>query len=131
MERHNAYCPGCDRPVRLVLTDGPPRDGHANLPDGEEWVCLDFESECTGGRCPLTGRAGIVMGVRLARSRLRDRPPETVPGRCEYCGGVSRLEVVDPEYAYCTLCERVSGWVLIELPDGTRVAVTDLENGVG
>ena len=38
MKTETAYCSGCGHQVRLVLTDGPPRDGQANLPDGAEVV---------------------------------------------------------------------------------------------
>ena len=105
MKTEIAFCPACEHEVRLVYTDPPPHDGHANLKEGAEIVCLDYEAACSGGRCVMTGRAGIVMGVRLARSHLADERLETVRARCEACGRISDLEVLDDHYALCTLCE--------------------------
>lgn len=119
-----AYCSGCGHKVRLVFTDPPPHDGHANLKDGAEIVCLDYQEDCSGGKCPMTGRAGIVMGVRLAKSHLADDQFRTVHGRCDACGQVSDLEVIDEEYVLCTMCESTITWVRMSLPDETEVVLT-------
>ncbi len=119
-----AYCSGCGHKVRLVFTDPPPRDGHANLKDGAEIVCLDYEEGCSGGKCPMTGRAGIVMGVRLAKSHLADDRFRTVHARCDACGQVSDLEVIDEEYVLCTMCESTMTWVRMTLTDETEVVLT-------
>jgi hypothetical protein len=121
---HAVFCPGCDHEVRLTLTESPPRDGHANLPDGAELVCLDFGEGCSGGPCPLTGAAGIVMGVRLARSHLNDAHFKTINATCQACGNVTELEVIDGEYVFCTVCETTSRWTVLELDDGSKVGVT-------
>ena len=47
MNKETAYCSGCGHQVKLVITDAPPHDGQANLPDGAEVVCLDFHEECS------------------------------------------------------------------------------------
>lgn len=119
-----AYCSGCGHKVRLVFTDPPPHDGHANLKDGAEIVCLDYEEDCSGGKCPMTGRAGIVMGVRLAKSHLADDRFRTVHARCDACGQVSDLEVIDEEYVLCTMCESTMTWVRMTLSDETEVVLT-------
>lgn len=124
MKTEIAYCSGCGHKVRLVFTDPPPHDGHANLRDGAEIVCLDYEEGCSGGKCPMTGKSGIIMGVRLARSHLADDSFETVHARCSACGQVSDLEVLDEEFAVCTMCETTNSWVRMKLPDESEVILT-------
>lgn len=124
MKTEIAYCAGCGHKVRLVFTDPPPHDGHANLKDGAEIVCLDYKEGCSGGKCPMTGKEGIVMGVRLARSHLADETFRTVHAQCSACGQVSDLEVLDDEFAVCTLCETTNGWVRMKLPDESEVILT-------
>ena len=124
MKTELAYCSGCGHKVRLVFTDPPPHDGQANLPDGAEIVCLDYQEACSGGKCPNTGKAGIVMGVRLAKSHLNDESFSTVHARCEGCGRISDLEVIDAEFAMCTLCNTTNRWVRMKLADETEVVLT-------
>ncbi len=64
------------------------------------------------------------MGVRLARSHLADEAFRTVHARCSACGQVSDLEVLDDEFAVCTLCETTNGWVRMTLPDESEVILT-------
>lgn len=117
-----AYCPGCSRAVQLVEST-PHRSGQANLPDGAELVCLDFGVGCTDGKCPVTGAAGIVMGVRLAKSHLADDHFETIQAKCQACGHVADMEVLDDEYVFCPLCETTSRWAVLTLESG-KVALT-------
>lgn len=117
-----AYCPGCNRSIHLVSTEEH-RDGHANLPEGADVVCLDFGGGCTDGRCPVTGAMGIVMGVRLARSHLADENFETVRAKCQACGNVADLEILNDDYAFCRVCETTSRLALLDLDDG-KVAIT-------
>lgn len=124
MKTELAYCSGCGHKVRLVFTDPPPHDGHANLPDGSEIVCLDYKESCAGGKCPNTGRAGIVMGVRLAKSHLNDAAFELVHARCDGCGAVTGLEVIDESHALCPLCSTTNRWVRMKLADDTEVVLT-------
>jgi len=119
----SAFCPGCNRSIRLVSAEEH-RDGPANLPDGLQAVCLDFGAGCTEGRCPVTGAAGIVMGVRLARSHLADDAFEAIQARCQACGNVADLEVLDDDYAFCPICESTSRWAMLELDDDSKVALT-------
>lgn len=122
MSEH-VFCPGCSRSIRLVE---PPehRDGQANLPEGLDAVCLDFGAGCTDGRCPITGVPGIVMGVRLARSHLDDDRFQRVTTRCQACGNVADLEVLDADYAFCPICETTSRWTMLEVDPETRIALT-------
>jgi hypothetical protein len=120
MKTEVAYCSGCGHQVRLVFTEPPPHDGHASLPEGTEIVCLE---SCSGGKCPTTGTPGIVMGVRLAKSHLNDASFKTIRARCEACGQISDLEVLDDTYALCTLCNTTNRWVILKLSDGSEIAV--------
>lgn len=117
-----AFCPGCNHKVRLTMTDA---HGHAqaNVPDGAQVVCLDFGEGCSEGVCPLTGRPGLVMGVRLARSHL---PHEwkTLHARCDSCGQVAELEVLDAQYAVCPLCDSTNRYMVLQTGDDEAVAVT-------
>ena len=87
MKTELAFCSGCGHKVRLVFTDPPPRDGHANLRDDAEIVCLDYDADsCSGGRCSATHKPSVVMGVRLAKSHLNDAAFETIHASCQGCG---------------------------------------------
>lgn len=123
-ETTQAYCPGCHHKVRLTLSRAPAHRGHANLPDGAQVVCLDFGEGCTEGRCALTGSPGIVMGVRLARSHMADDTFESLTARCDACGNVSELEILDDQYAFCSICESTTRWMLLDVDRDSRVAVT-------
>ncbi len=72
----------------------------------------------------MTNRAGVVMGVRLAKSHLADDQFRTVHGRCDACGQISDLEVIDDEYVLCTMCESTITWVRMRLEDDTQVVLT-------
>jgi hypothetical protein len=124
MKTEIAYCSGCGHKVRLVFTDPPPHEGHANLRDDAEIVCLDYQESCSGGKCPSTGKPGIVMGVRLAKSHLNDKAFKTVHARCEGCGQVGDLEVLDDKFALCTVCNTTNSWVVMKLPDDTEIVLT-------
>ena len=123
METRTVYCPGCHHGIHLAVTDDH-RDGQANLPPGAEVVCLDFGAGCTDRRCPLTGTPGIVMGVRLARSHLRDEAFKSITARCDACGNVGDMEVLDGEYAFCPICESTQRWVMLDLDPETRITLT-------
>ncbi|HSW31345.1 MAG TPA: hypothetical protein VLH75_17795 [Longimicrobiales bacterium] len=119
MRSELAHCAGCGHKVRLVFTDPPPHDGQANLREDAEIVCLDYKEGCTAGVCPNTGRPGIVMGVRLAKSHMNDGAFKTLHARCEGCGQVTDLEVLDGTFALCPLCNTTNRWVRLELDDST------------
>lgn len=120
-----ATCPSCAHKVRVTLTKAPSHGGHANLPDGAEMVCLDFQEGCSEGTCPLAGVSGIVMGIRLARSGLRGDDWETVHARCQGCGQVVDLEVLDRIYGFCPVCGSTNRLLVLDLDDEGTVAITD------
>lgn len=119
MKSATAFCSGCGQQVRLVFRDPPPHDGQAPLSEEAEIVCLDYHTGCSAGKCPTTGKAGIIMGVRLAKSHMNDAAFKTIRARCDACGEISDLEVLDESLALCTLCNSTSRWVLLDLGDST------------
>lgn len=125
VETKKTYCTHCQKEVTVAITPAPPRSGQANLPDHEELVCLDFGGKCDGDVCPLSHYRPVVMGVRLAKSGLRD-PEEwtTVRAQCEGCGQVSDMEVLDDGHAYCTLCGTTNDWMVLGLAEDGHVVVT-------
>ena len=124
MRTEQAYCSGCGHEVRLVFTDPAPHDGQANLRSDAQIVCLDYEEGCSPIKCVATGKAGIVMGVRLAKSHLNDKPFKLIHARCDGCERVSDLEILDDTYAMCTLCDSTNRWATLELEDGSEIAIT-------
>ncbi len=122
-EIRHTYCSHCDKKVQVAVSPGTPRNGQANLKESDEVVCLDFGDRCDGDICPLSRYRPVVMGVRLARSGLREEWT-TVRAECEGCGLVSDLKVLDREHAFCTLCGTTNTWMVLEFDDDGKVAVT-------
>ena len=127
-ETSRTFCTHCQKEVLVTVSAAPARGGQANLPDHDEVVCLDFGDKCDGDVCPLSRYRPVVMGVRLARSGLRQEW-RTVRAQCEGCGQVTDLEVVDLEHAYCTLCASTNTWMVLELAEDGRVVVTGRKQG--
>jgi Zn finger protein HypA/HybF involved in hydrogenase expression len=122
LDTTTAYCPGCAHKVRLTVTPGHVH-AQANLPDGAQVVCLDFGEGCSEGTCPLTGRPGLVMGVRLARSHI-EHEWKTVHGCCDACGQVAELEVIDATYAVCPACDSTNRYMVLSTSEGRVIAIT-------
>ncbi len=127
VETRKTFCTHCQKEVAVAVTPAAPRNGQANLQDHEEVVCLDFGDKCDGEICPLSHYRPVVMGVRLARSGLREEW-RTVRAQCEGCGQISELEVLDLDHAYCTLCGTINTWMVLELEEDGRVVVTGRKN---
>lgn len=122
MDASTVYCPGCNHRVRMTVTTEH-RTGHANLPDGGEVVCLDFGEGCSEGACPLTGRLGVVMGVRLAKSHL-PHLARVITAHCEACDQVAEMEVLNSTHAVCSLCESTNTYVILPVGTEHSIAVT-------
>ena len=127
-ETRKTYCTQCQKEVLVTVSPGASRGGHANLQDHDEVVCLDFGGQCDGEVCPLSRFRPVVMGVRLARSDLREEWT-TVRAQCEGCGQLSDLRVLDREYAFCVLCGTTNTWMVLEFDDDGKVAVTGRREG--
>lgn len=127
MQTDLAYCPACDSQVRVALTPAPTHEGQANLPDAPELLCLDVERRCLAGTCPLSNLPRHVMAVRLARSHLPGEGPTTTSRmRCEGCGQVAEMEVVDRTTLLCTVCGSLNRGLLLEMMERGWV-VADVE----
>ena len=129
METQTAYCRTCDHPVRFTWTDQPSHEGQANLHDAE-LVCLDFDGACTSPTCPLSGMPNVVMGVRLARSGLKEGPWPTLRAPCEGCGTVQEQEVLDASYAFCPACGTTNRWIRLETEDAWVIALAPAVHGI-
>jgi len=125
MDRHSTYCGHCQKDVHFVVTPSPSHHAQANLPDGNQVVCLDFGECCDGGVCPLSGLPPVAMGVRLARSGVRKTEPwAVVQAVCEECSFPTEFKVLDEQSGLCSVCGSVSRLVLLKLRDGSFVATT-------
>jgi hypothetical protein len=113
MKVQSMFCSGCDRDVRVVLTEQPAHDGHATLPDAE-FVCLEIGDQCTGSLCPLAGLPPAVMGERLARHGLDTSQLPHVRSECEGCGRVTEMVLIDHEYLFCTECRVTFRWSVLD-----------------
>jgi len=122
-DARKTYCTHCKKEVLVTISPRAQRGGQANLQDHDEVVCLDFGDKCDGEVCPLSQFRPVVMGVRLARSGLREEWT-TIRAQCEGCGQVSDLKVLDQEHAFCVLCGTTNTWMILEFDDDGRVAVT-------
>ncbi len=122
-ETRTTYCTHCQKEVHVTVSRGAPRNGQANLRDSDDVVCLDFGDRCDGEVCPLSRFRPVVMGVRLARSGLREEWT-TVRAQCEGCGQVADLKVLDREHAFCPICGTTNNWMILELDEDGRVVVT-------
>lgn len=73
------YCRACQHNVRVAYTTVPTHEGHANLPDSPELVCLDATDPNCAGVCPITNMAHAVMDVRLNESGMLEFEPRRIP----------------------------------------------------
>jgi hypothetical protein len=103
MKTQTVYCSACDREVRVVLTDEPSQDGHANLHESE-LVCLEIGHECTGNLCPVGATPPTVMAARLVRNGLLAAMEPGIVTKCAACGAVAPHMIVDHTYMTCTEC---------------------------
>jgi hypothetical protein len=122
MDTQVVFCDSCGREVRIVETPGPTHEGHAPLHDAET-VCLDAGECPRGGSCSVTGASGRVMTLRLAHSGERRDTVPTARARCDGCGQVSRMDVVDRATLLCPLCGTTNDWILMEQMEHGWVAI--------
>jgi hypothetical protein len=122
MDTQFAFCSACDRPVRIAITPAPTHEGQPMPNDGPEVVCLEFGEKCTGEFCPMFGLPSILMGVRLARSELREEGWRTINAPCDGCGTVQELQVLSDTHAHCPVCGTVNQYLILRTDDGAFVA---------
>lgn len=133
METELAWCPACSARVRIAWTPAPTHEGQANLPDAPEMVCLELADDgCAPGTvCPLSSLPRGVMALRLAKSGMREHVPPTARMKCDGCGQVAEMEVVDRTTLLCPVCGTVNRWILLELADRGWVAIGRMEAADG
>lgn len=107
MKEINAYCSGCDKDVRVVLTDLPAQDGPSPIHDCEV-VCLEIGEHCSGNLCPLGAVPPIVMAARLVRNGLQTEMQPIAKGRCDACESIADFVLVSRKHAICAQCGRTS-----------------------
>jgi len=103
MKSQIAYCSACDKDVRIVITDEPSQDGHANLHDSEI-VCLEIGETCTGSLCPIGAAPPAVMAARLVRNDLQTMVQPMVSAMCPACEKVTGHLLVGTADATCVEC---------------------------
>ena len=103
MKPQFAYCSACDKDVRIVITDEPSQDGHANLHDTEV-VCLEIGETCTGALCPIGAASPTVMAARLVRNELGPVVQPIVELGCDGCERPTPHFLVGRDRATCSVC---------------------------
>lgn len=103
MKSQIAYCSACDKDVRIVITDEPSQDGHANLHDAEV-VCLEIGETCTGSLCPIGAAPPAVMAARLVRNDMKTFVQPVVSAKCPMCERVTPHFLVGKYNATCGEC---------------------------
>jgi hypothetical protein len=110
MQFHTVFCSACDHDVKIMVTDEPSHDGHANLHDAEV-VCLEIGHHCTGALCPVGATSPAVMAARLVRNGVQTKLHPIVQRHCLDCGEPRDFVVINRTRAVCSVC----GGVLEEL----------------
>ena len=103
MQTRSVFCSACDQDVRIVVTDEPSQDGHANLHDAEV-VCLEIGHHCTGSLCPVGATSSTVMAARLVRNGLQTRMHPVVRRACAGCREEREFIMIDRSRAVCSAC---------------------------
>ena len=103
MEYRMMYCSGCDRDVRVLVTDHVLEDAQATVHD-PELICAELGDWCTGGLCPLGAAEPHAMVRRLIHDGLPLDGLRLVRGWCESCEAVTDLALYGAGMAACTVC---------------------------
>ena len=107
MEPQTAYCSACDKDVRIVVTDDPSHDGHANLHDSEV-VCLEIGDACTGSLCQIGAASPTVMAARLVRNGLQTIMQPVFQAPCANCARTTTHVIVERAHAICQDCGKTT-----------------------
>lgn len=103
MKQTQMFCQGCDRHVRVLVTDAAEDDAQANVPD-PELVCLEIGDWCSGSLCPLGAAAPSAMVTRLIHSGLPLDNLRSVRGHCVACELDAELALYGKDLAACMVC---------------------------
>ena len=107
MQTQTAFCSACDKDVRIVITDEPSQDGHANLHESEV-VCLEIGDHCTGSMCPIGAASPTIMAARLVRNGLQTVMQPMLIAPCPGCARETRHIVASRGEATCLECGMIS-----------------------
>jgi hypothetical protein len=103
MDYRTMYCSGCDRDVRVVLTDRADGDAQANVHDAEI-ICMELGDWCNGSLCPLGAAEPHAMVRRLIQEGLPLEHLRRARGWCDACGLESEFVLYASQAAACTVC---------------------------
>jgi hypothetical protein len=109
MEYRQMYCSGCDRNVRVLITDSVPDDAQANVPDSE-LICAELGEWCNGSLCPLGAAEPHAMVRRLIHGGLPIDHLRRTRGVCDACGSERELVLYGASMAACTVCGTTRAW---------------------
>jgi hypothetical protein len=109
MKSTRTFCSACDRPVRVMISEGPAHGAHATIHD-EEVVCLEIGSQCTGQMCPIGAAAPDAMVARIVRHGLPTDGLRTVTALCPACGDETEMVLYGDGKAACTICGSPARW---------------------
>lgn len=110
MDGTKLYCKACTKAVRVVITEGAPHDGQAEVHDAEV-VCLDLGDDCTG-TCPLGAVEPDAMVGRIIRNGLPLDGLQTVMAICPACGALADMALYGRGRAACTICGVAARWAV-------------------
>ena len=103
MKLDRIYCGARDQDVRVVITDEPPHDAQATLPDSE-CICLELAQSCTGAMCPICSAPPSAMLAKLVHQGLPTDGVLTVRGFCPDCGFVTDFAPFRDGHVVCLDC---------------------------
>ena len=103
MEQRTMYCSGCDRDVRVLLTDPAEHDTQANVHDAE-LICMELGDWCNGSLCPLGAAEPHAMVRRLVQEGIELDHLQRGRGWCDGCRLESEFVFYASWAAACTVC---------------------------
>ena len=113
MEYRLMYCSGCDRNVRVLITDTVPDDAQANVPD-PELICSELGEWCSGALCPLGAAEPHAMVKRLIHDGLPMDNLRRMVAWCDACQRDCDFVLYGKDMAACTVCGTSRRYVRLE-----------------
>lgn len=109
MKSHQLFCGACDRPVRVLITEGVVGETQASITDAE-LICLEIGANCTGRMCPLGADEPGAMVRRIVRNGIPLDTLETVPAHCPVCDRDAEAILYGDGKAACSVCGTAGRW---------------------
>ena len=114
MKSHQLFCGACDRPVRVLLTEGEVGETQPEITESEV-VCLEIGSSCTGRMCPLGAAEPGAMVRRIIKNGIPLDTLETVPAHCPVCDRDADVILYGDGKAACSVCGTSGRWMVDHL----------------